>query len=87
MMTFVGVVETGSLTTTAVAMQLPIASVSRNIQAVEGHLGTTLFNRTTRAVRDTEERRIYYGRRLRLLADMTTRRRRLVRRGETRWEG
>lgn len=70
MRTFVRVVEAGSFTKAATAMHLPVASVSRHIQALESHLGAKLFNRTTRLVRPTEDGFAYYERCLKLLSDL-----------------
>ncbi|MBB4099358.1 LysR family transcriptional regulator [Sphingomonas kyeonggiensis] len=44
--------------------------MTRAIQQLEAHLGTRLLERTTRAVRPTDDGNIYYGRCVRLLADL-----------------
>jgi DNA-binding transcriptional LysR family regulator len=60
MATFVRVVETGSLSGAARARKLSLASVSRQLGALERDLGATLVARTTRRLRVTDAGRRYY---------------------------
>ena len=60
MTTFVKVVETGSLSAAARALELSLASVSRQIDGLEDHLRTRLLVRTTRQLALTEGGRTYY---------------------------
>ena len=57
---FVSVVQTGSFTAAAVALQIPKATVSRRVRALEAHLGAALLHRTTRKLRVTEAGSAYY---------------------------
>ena len=59
MRSFVAVVETGSFTRAAHALQAAPASVSEHVSSLERHLGASLLHRTTRALRLTEEGRAY----------------------------
>ena len=56
---FVKVAELGSFTSAARTVGVPASSVSRRIQDLEAHLGTTLLNRTTRSVSLTELGSVY----------------------------
>lgn len=56
---FVKVAELGSFTGAARVVGVPASSVSRRIQDLEAHLGTTLLNRTTRSVSLTELGSVY----------------------------
>ncbi|EQB29693.1 hypothetical protein M529_23230 [Sphingobium ummariense RL-3] len=67
---FVRIVERGNFASAARDLRLPRATVTRAIQQLEVHLGTRLLERTTRAVRPTEDGNIYYGRCVQLLADL-----------------
>lgn len=67
---FVRIVERGSFASAARDLQLPRASVTRAIQQLETHLGTRLLERTTRAVRPTDDGTLYYGRCVQLLSDL-----------------
>lgn len=67
---FVRIVERGNFASAARDLQLPRATVTRAIQQLEVHLGTRLLERTTRAVRPTEDGNIYYGRCVQLLSDL-----------------
>lgn len=67
---FVRIVERGSFASAARDLQLPRATVTRAIQQLEAHLGTRLLERTTRAVRTTEDGAVYHGRCVQLLADL-----------------
>jgi LysR family transcriptional regulator for bpeEF and oprC len=60
MRTFVQVVESGSYTKAALQLNLHKATVSQQIQQLEGKLGARLLTRTTRSVAPTEEGLAYY---------------------------
>jgi DNA-binding transcriptional LysR family regulator len=70
MRVFARVVETGSFTRTAEALDLPRATVSKLVQALESHLRVRLLNRTTRRVAVTPEGAAYYERTHRLLGEL-----------------
>jgi DNA-binding transcriptional LysR family regulator len=55
MTTFVRIVDGGSLTAAALALDTSLPSVVRTLAALEGHLGARLLNRTTRRIHLTEE--------------------------------
>ena len=65
--TFVRVVETGSFTAVANESGTTQPTVSRQVNALEKHLGARLLQRTTRALTLTEEGRAYYERSLTVL--------------------
>lgn len=67
---FVRIVERGNFASAARDLRLPRASVTRAIQQLEAHLGTRLLERTTRAVRPTDDGTVYYGRCVQLLTDL-----------------
>jgi DNA-binding transcriptional LysR family regulator len=71
MTAFVRVVEAGSFTRAADTLNLPNASVTRLIQALEDELKVRLLHRTTRSVTVTPEGATYYERVVRLLAELT----------------
>ena len=58
--TFVRAAETGSFTAVAVEQQQSQPTISRQISALEKHLGVRLLQRTTRALTLTDEGRTYY---------------------------
>ena len=60
--TFVRIAELGSLTAAAAALGTSLPSVVRQLAALEAHLGTRLFQRTTRRVSLTAEGRAYLAR-------------------------
>jgi DNA-binding transcriptional LysR family regulator len=60
--TFVRVVETGGFTRAASALGLPASSVSRAVSKLEGDLGVTLLERTTRKVTLTDAGRAFFER-------------------------
>ena len=60
--TFVRVVEAGSFTAAAGALHLPPSSVSRAVAKLEGELGVTLLERTTRKLALTDAGRAYFER-------------------------
>ncbi|WP_459621403.1 LysR family transcriptional regulator, partial [Burkholderia sp. 3C] len=70
MKVFVQVVDTGSFSKAALALNLPAPSVSRLVQSLEAHLAVRLLNRTTRSVRLTDDGRAYYERCVRVLDDI-----------------
>jgi DNA-binding transcriptional LysR family regulator len=59
--TFVRAVETGSFTAVATEQGQSQPTVSRQISALEDHLGVRLMQRTTRALTLTDEGRTYYA--------------------------
>jgi DNA-binding transcriptional LysR family regulator len=68
--TFIRVVESGGFTSAASALGLPPSSVSRSVAKLEGELGITLLERTTRKVSLTEAGRAYYERAREALAGL-----------------
>ncbi len=60
--TFVRVVEAGSFTAAATVLRLPPSSVSRAVARLEGDLGVTLLQRTTRTLSLTDAGRAYFER-------------------------
>ena len=67
---FVQVVDAGGFTRAAENMQLPKATVSTLVQALETTLAVKLLHRTTRQVSVTSDGAAYYERCLRILADV-----------------
>lgn len=67
---FVQVVDAGGFTRAAENMQLPKATVSTLIQALEAALAVKLLHRTTRHVSVTADGAAYYERCLRILSDV-----------------
>ena len=55
MTTFVRIVEKGSLTAAAAALDTSLPSVVRTLAALEHHLGVRLLNRTTRRIHLTDD--------------------------------
>ncbi|KAG0921386.1 hypothetical protein G6F31_020347 [Rhizopus arrhizus] len=70
MRAFVRIVERRSFTRASEDLGLPRATVTDAIKALEQRLGVRLLNRTTRLVAPTLEGEVFYGRCLRLIADM-----------------
>jgi len=70
MATYVRVIEAGSLSTAAKQLRLSVASVSRQIAALEGEIGAPLLARTTRRMTVTAVGQDYYERSLRILRDV-----------------
>jgi DNA-binding transcriptional LysR family regulator len=70
MVTFVRVVEAGSLSAAGKQLDVSVAAVSRQIAALESELGTTLVARTTRKMTVTAPGREYYERCLRILREV-----------------
>jgi LysR family transcriptional regulator for bpeEF and oprC len=67
---FVQVVDAGSFTRAADALQLPKATVSTLVQGLEAALSAKLLHRTTRQVTVTTDGAAYYERCLRILSDV-----------------
>lgn len=67
---FVQVVDAGGFTRAAENMQMPKASVSTLVQALEQALEVKLLHRTTRQVSVTSDGAAYYERCLRILSDV-----------------
>ncbi|HEX4339985.1 MAG TPA: LysR family transcriptional regulator [Polyangiaceae bacterium] len=70
MATFVRVVEAGSFSTAAKQLRISAAAVSRQIATLEGELGSTLLERSTRRMSITASGRRYYERCLAILRDV-----------------
>lgn len=70
MQTFVRVAEGRSLSAAARAQQLSLAAVSRQLQALEAELGTSLIVRSTRRLHLTEAGQQWLGHCLRVLRDV-----------------
>jgi DNA-binding transcriptional LysR family regulator len=70
MQLFTRVAELESFTRAAESLGLPKGSVSRQIQALENHLGTQLLHRTTRRVQLTQDGMVYYERAKDLLINL-----------------
>ena len=67
---FVRVAEIGGFTRAADSLQIPNATLSKQIQQLERHLGVKLLERTTRRVHVTSEGSAYYDRMNNLLAEV-----------------
>jgi DNA-binding transcriptional LysR family regulator len=70
MQVFVRVVETGSFTKAASALEMSRARVSETVQDLERLLGAKLLHRTTRQIALTDDGRTYYGRVRQILSDL-----------------
>lgn len=70
MHTFVRVVETGSFSAVAKELQTTQSAVSKQIAALEKHLGARLLSRSTRALALTDEGRRYFEHAQRLVAEI-----------------
>lgn len=64
------VAETGSLSAAARRQKVPLATVSRKVSELEGHLRTKLFNRSSRALVPTDAGLSYVAAAKRILADV-----------------
>ncbi|HMO09666.1 MAG TPA: LysR family transcriptional regulator, partial [Paracoccaceae bacterium] len=64
---FVRVYELGSMSAAARDQRTSAAVASARISELEKHLGTRLFNRTTRSLQPTENGRLFYDGALRIL--------------------
>ena len=69
-LTFARVVRAGSFTAAARELGVQKSSVSRRVSALEEHLGARLLQRTTRALRLTDEGRVFYDHCQRALAEL-----------------
>lgn len=67
---FIAIVDGGSLTAAADALESSLPAVVRNLAALEAGLGVQLLNRTTRRLSLTEEGRQYLERARRIVADL-----------------
>lgn len=70
MQLFIRVAEVESFSRAADSLGLPKGSVSRQIQALENHLGTRLLHRTTRRVQLTQDGMVYLERAKDLLSNL-----------------
>ncbi len=70
MQVFTKVVETGTLTAAAEAMNIAKSAVSRRLTELEARLGVQLFIRSTRKLTLTETGRSFYERSVQILADV-----------------
>jgi DNA-binding transcriptional LysR family regulator len=70
MRAFVRVVEAGTFTRAADALDTPKPTVTKLIQNLEAHLRTRLLNRTTRRVTVTPDGAAYYERAVRILGEI-----------------
>lgn len=70
MLAFTRVVELSSFTKAAQSLNLPKATVSAQVQALEKRLNAKLLHRTTRHVSVTADGAAYYERAVRLLAEL-----------------
>ncbi|MFM0594824.1 LysR family transcriptional regulator [Paraburkholderia dilworthii] len=70
MRVFVRIAERQSFTRAADDLQIPRATVTTLMKRMEQRLGARLLERTTRTVRLTPDGEAYYGRCVRLIADM-----------------
>lgn len=70
MRAFARVVETGGFARAAQSLQMPNATLTKAIQALEKHLGVKLLERSTRRVSVTNDGAAYYQRTLHLLSEL-----------------
>jgi LysR family transcriptional regulator for bpeEF and oprC len=68
--TFARVVEAGSFTKAADSNQMPKATVTKLVQALEKHVGAKLLQRTTRRLSVTPEGMAYYEKTARVVKDL-----------------
>lgn len=69
---FVKVVQHGSITAAARALDLPKTTVSRRLRTLEERLGARLLNRTTRRLALTEAGTVYFEHSRRIATDLET---------------
>ncbi|HTD06025.1 LysR family transcriptional regulator [Undibacterium sp.] len=67
---FARVVEVGTFTKAADSLEMPNATLTKLVQALEAHLRVKLLQRTTRRVSVTPEGAAYYEKTMRLLKDL-----------------
>lgn len=70
MRTFTRIVERGSLSGAAREARLALPTVSRQLRALEGHLGVPLLVRSTRRMHLTDAGRRFYERSVRILGEV-----------------
>jgi len=70
MTVYIAVVEHNSLVRAAKALGTSAAAVSRQVAALEDHVGARLLNRTTRRLSLTDVGRDYFGRAKQILSDV-----------------
>ncbi|RYZ68477.1 MAG: LysR family transcriptional regulator [Proteobacteria bacterium] len=70
LLVFVKVVQTGSFTAAALALNMPKSTVSQRVSELEERLGARLLQRTTRKLSLTDQGRVYYDRCARILVDL-----------------
>jgi DNA-binding transcriptional LysR family regulator len=71
MRTFVRVVEAGSFTAVATEQRTTQPTISRQVAALEDHLGTRLLTRTTRALTLTDDGQSFYEHAVRVLETLS----------------
>lgn len=71
MRSFVAVADAESFSKAARALGISPAAITRDVAALENHLGARLLTRTTRVVRATPEGTLYCNHAKRILADVT----------------
>src|SRR5918995_560928 len=69
MLVFTRVVQAGSFTAAARALDMPKSSVSRKVSDLEDRLGVRLLQRTTRKLGLTDAGRLYFERSARIVAE------------------
>ncbi len=67
---FIRVVEAGGIGLAAKQLNIAKSAVSRRLAELEGRLGVTLLNRTTRSTSITEAGSVYYSNALRIVGDV-----------------
>ncbi len=67
---FARVVEVGTFTKAADSLEMPKASLTKLVQALEAHLRVKLLQRSTRRVSVTPEGAVYYEKTMRLLKEL-----------------
>lgn len=70
MRAFVRVVQAGTFTRASDSLEMPKATLTKLVQALEAHLRTKLLNRTTRRVTVTPDGAAYYERAVQVIADI-----------------
>lgn len=63
-------VESGGFTRAADSLDVPLATISKQVRELEAHLGVRLLQRTTRRVTVTPEGQDYYAKSTRVLRDL-----------------
>ena len=67
---FTRIVELGSFSRAAAALDIPRATATHAIKELEGRLGTRLLDRTTRHVRPTPDGQAFYERCVHVLSEL-----------------